>query len=81
MEEKRELSLVDYAMFFGSLLAALGIGVWQAIKFRHDGQKEMLVVSKGMGILPLTLSLIATYMSAILLLGKNKRKRKKGKRE
>ncbi len=69
MSERKELSVLDYTVFFGSLVAALGIGLWQAVKFRRDSQKEMLVISKGMNIVPITLSLIATYLSAILILG------------
>ncbi|CAG0924109.1 unnamed protein product [Notodromas monacha] len=61
--------VADYAVFFGSLVAALAIGIWQAVKYRHDSQKDMLVISSGMHLVPITLSLMATYLSAILILG------------
>ncbi|CAG0923888.1 unnamed protein product [Notodromas monacha] len=69
MTAMKHLSVADYAVFFGSLVAALAIGIWQAVKYRHESQKDMLVISSGMHLVPITLSLMATYQSAILILG------------
>ncbi|CAG0882593.1 unnamed protein product [Darwinula stevensoni] len=67
--EKKSLSVTDYALFVGSLLLALLIGVYQAWKGRKDTAKELVVASKGLSLTPITLSLVATYLSAVLLLG------------
>ena len=67
--EKKSLSVTDYALFVGSLLLALFIGLYQAWKGRKDTAKELVVASKGLSLAPITLSLVATYLSAVLLLG------------
>ncbi|CAG0884270.1 unnamed protein product [Cyprideis torosa] len=66
---KATLSNLDYGVFLGSLVIALAIGIYQAWKGRSRSQKELLVSSEGIHLFPITLSLIATYLSAILLLG------------
>ncbi|CAG0895446.1 unnamed protein product [Darwinula stevensoni] len=67
--ELKTLSVIDYAVFAGSLLLTLLIGLYQAWKGRKDSAKELVVASKGLSLGPITLSLVATYMSAVLLLG------------
>ena len=70
MALKKTLSAVDYVLFFGSLLLTLLVGMYQAWKGRRDSAEEMLVSSKGLSLSPVVLSLAATYLSAIVLLGK-----------
>ncbi|CAG0882591.1 unnamed protein product [Darwinula stevensoni] len=69
MASKKTLSAVDYVLFFGSLLLTLLVGMYQAWKGRRDSAEEMLVASKGLSLPPVVLSLAATYLSAIVLLG------------
>ncbi|CAG0882592.1 unnamed protein product [Darwinula stevensoni] len=69
MVSKKTLSAVDYVLFFGSLLLTLLVGMYQAWKGRRDSAEEMVVVSKGLSLPPIVLSLAATYISAIILLG------------
>ncbi|CAG0888409.1 unnamed protein product, partial [Darwinula stevensoni] len=63
-----EFTALDYVVFGLSLLAALGVGLY----FGYTGRKEShksLIVSDGIHMIPVVLSLIASYLSAILLLG------------
>jgi sodium-coupled monocarboxylate transporter 8/12 len=69
MVEKRTLSVVDYVVFAASLLGALGIGVWGAITGRRYNAEESLAKAKGISLIPITLSLLATYLSAVTLVG------------
>lgn len=58
----------NYVVFALMLLVSAAIGVF----FMWRGQKnteEMLMASKSMGTFPMTLSLVASFMSAITLLG------------
>ena len=66
--EKKYLSAADYAVVALSLAAALLVGVYQAFKHRGRGQAELLV-AEGMSVLPVALSLVASYLSGILIVG------------
>ena len=58
----------NYAVFFLMLLVSAAIGVY----FWWKGQNstsEFLMASRSMGTLPMTFSLVASFMSAITLLG------------
>ena len=58
----------NYAVFALMLMVSAGIGVF----FWWKGQKnteEFLMASRSMGTIPMTLSLVASFMSAITLLG------------
>ena len=60
--------VANYAVFGAMLLVSAGIGVF----FWWRGQKsteEYLMASRSMGTIPMTLSLVASFMSAITLLG------------
>ncbi|CAG0918662.1 unnamed protein product [Notodromas monacha] len=85
MISKHSLTAVDYVIFVGSLLGALGIGIWGFIKAKMVGQKEAdvenkatstsgaeaedLVVTKDLALIPVVLSLVASYQSAIMIIG------------
>ena len=59
---------VNYAVFALMLMVSAGIGVY----FWWKGQKnteEFLMASRSMGTIPMTMSLVASFMSAITLLG------------
>ena len=60
--------VANYAVFGAMLLVSAAIGVF----FWCRGQKnteEYLMAGRSMGTIPMTLSLIASFMSAITLLG------------
>ena len=60
--------VANYTVFGAMLLVSAAIGVF----FCWRGQKsteEYLMASRSMGTIPMTLSLVASFMSAITLLG------------
>ncbi|CAG0915141.1 unnamed protein product, partial [Notodromas monacha] len=69
MEAKKTLSPVDYAVFALSLIIALGIGVWGAVTGTKMSAEDSLASAKGVKLVPITLSLLATYLSAVTLVG------------
>lgn len=62
--------LVDYAVLLGSLLISSFIGVFFAYKDRNQqNNTEFLLGSRQMGVGPVCLSLMASFLSAITVLG------------
>ncbi|XP_045128260.1 sodium-coupled monocarboxylate transporter 1-like [Portunus trituberculatus] len=59
----------DYVMFCGMLLLSLFIGVFYAYKNRKKANEEFLLGGRSMSCIPVSLSLVASYISAILVLG------------
>lgn len=61
----------DYVVFSALIVASIGIGVYHAI--REARQKastvEFLMGGKTMGIVPIAMSMIAAFMSALAILG------------
>ena len=67
-ELRAQFGPLNYAIFFLLLLLSALIGVlfwWKGQK----STKEFLLANGSMGVLPMTLSLLASFMSAITLLG------------
>ncbi|XP_059477403.1 sodium-coupled monocarboxylate transporter 1-like [Neocloeon triangulifer] len=64
-------SAVDYAVFGGMLLFSALIGIYFAFfaKQKQNTTNEYLMGGKSMGIFPISMSLIASYISGIALLG------------
>ena len=60
---------VNYVVFGVMLLASVIIGVFFWYKNRGKDTEEFLMGGRSMGTLPMTLSLVASFMSAITLLG------------
>lgn len=61
---------VDYVLFGALLVICAGIGLFYAIKDRKRGNtKEYLLAGGNMSAIPVALSLLASFMSAITLLG------------
>ncbi|KAI3378576.1 hypothetical protein SNEBB_007100 [Seison nebaliae] len=62
---------VDYVIFAGILLVSSGIGVFYAIKARREKATvdNFLMAGREMGPIPVSLSLVASFMSAITVLG------------
>ena len=64
-----EFSAVDYVVFGCMLLISSAIGVYHAYGGKQSSTKEYLMAGKGMGLIPITISLLVSYLSAITLLG------------
>lgn len=62
-------SWLDYAVFFAMLLLSLLVGVFFALRSRHKANEEFLVGSRSLTCLPVSMSLVVTYISAIALQG------------
>ncbi|XP_052824332.1 sodium-coupled monocarboxylate transporter 1-like [Octopus bimaculoides] len=62
--------VLDYVIFSFTLLVSVAIGIFYAIKDRHQtSTKAYLLAGGNMSVLPVALSLVASFMSAITLLG------------
>ena len=62
------LGVVDYFLFGCSLVGALAIGIYFAVAGRRDESRE-LIVAHDLSALPVVLSLVASFLSGILILG------------
>ncbi|XP_011307182.1 sodium-coupled monocarboxylate transporter 1 [Fopius arisanus] len=71
MEELRLFDLVDWAIFVVMLGVSAAVGVYYAWNDRKtpDAVAEYLVGGKTMRVFPISMSLIASYISGIALLG------------
>ncbi|XP_062594392.1 sodium-coupled monocarboxylate transporter 1-like [Saccostrea cucullata] len=68
--QKNEFQIVDYILFAGLLFCSAGIGLFYAIKDRQKSNtKDFLLAGGDMNPIPVALSLLASFMSAITLLG------------
>ncbi|XP_067672715.1 sodium-coupled monocarboxylate transporter 1-like [Haliotis asinina] len=66
----KAFSVVDYVLFSLTLAASLGIGLFFAIKDRMKlDSEEYLLGGRKMYVIPVALSLLVTFMSALTLLG------------
>ncbi|CAB3363685.1 Hypothetical predicted protein [Cloeon dipterum] len=67
----RYFSWVDYAVFVGMLFFSALIGIYFAFfaKQKQNTTNEYLMGGRSMGIFPISMSLIASYISGIALLG------------
>jgi Na+/proline symporter len=68
--ENKHLSIIDYIVILVSLLSVLGVGIWQALKNRGKPRGDLLIAEDGMSVFPVALSLVASYLSGILIIGK-----------
>ena len=66
-----EFSIIDYVVFIVLLIASLAIGVYYGVR-GNKTTDEFLLAGRSMSPGPVALSLIATYISSIALLGENK---------
>ncbi|XP_070815369.1 sodium-coupled monocarboxylate transporter 1 [Chaetodon trifascialis] len=63
-------SVWDYVVFAGIILAAAGIGLFQAIRSRKENSSdEFLLGGRQMTALPVAMSLTASFMSGITVIG------------
>ncbi|XP_048236774.1 sodium-coupled monocarboxylate transporter 1-like [Haliotis rufescens] len=64
------LGVWDYVVFSLTLLLSAAIGVYYAIKSRNESTiQEFLKASGNMGVVPVAMSLLLSFMSAIFILG------------
>lgn len=70
MSDAATLSLTDYIVFFLLLLGSSLVGVYYAWKSRKQSDtKEYLTGDPTIGVLPVTLSLVASLISSLVVLG------------
>ncbi|XP_067672324.1 sodium-coupled monocarboxylate transporter 1-like [Haliotis asinina] len=68
--QKRTFTIPDYVLFSLTLAISAGIGLFFAIKDRNNvTSKEYHLGGKNMNILPVAMSLLVTFLSALTLLG------------
>ncbi|XP_042863379.1 sodium-coupled monocarboxylate transporter 1-like [Penaeus japonicus] len=67
--ERGTFSWLDYVVFGGMLALSLAIGVFYAIKSRKKSNDEFLLGSRSLSCFPVSMSLLASYVSAISVLG------------
>jgi len=63
------IGAVDYVIFIGTLAVSVLIGIYYAFIKKQRTNDELFVGGRNIGIFPIALSLLATYLSAILVLG------------
>jgi sodium-coupled monocarboxylate transporter 8/12 len=60
----------DWLLFAAMLLISAGIGIFYAIKgYKHNTTKEFLMGGRQMQLVPIAISILVSFMSAILILG------------
>ncbi|XP_078619973.1 sodium-dependent multivitamin transporter-like [Branchiostoma floridae x Branchiostoma japonicum] len=70
MEERRTFHVADYVVFSLMLVISAGIGVYyRCTGGKQKTTREFLMADRKMGVLPVALSLLASFTSAITLLG------------
>ena len=68
--QKNTFSIVDYVIFSATLVVSTCIGFFFAVKDRNKGSTKLFLLAGGnMNFIPVSLSLLASFMSAITLLG------------
>ncbi|GFR92974.1 sodium-coupled monocarboxylate transporter 1 [Elysia marginata] len=67
---KHSFAAWDYVVFIGMLVISMGIGVFFALKGdRQRTQGEYLMGGRSMSVLPVAISILVSFQSAILMLG------------
>jgi len=66
---EKSFGIVDYIVFLGTLVISMLIGCYYAFFKTQKTNEELLSGNRNIGIIPCCMSLVATYMSAILVLG------------
>eukprot|EP00914_Ancora_sagittata_P013224 GHVO01025732.1.p1 GENE.GHVO01025732.1~~GHVO01025732.1.p1 ORF type:complete len:600 (+),score=30.66 GHVO01025732.1:284-2083(+) len=70
MTNNKSFSVADYVVFSLVLAVSAGIGVFYGCTGgRQRTNREFLMADRQMSVLPVTLSMVASFMSAIMLLG------------
>ncbi|XP_012943004.1 sodium-coupled monocarboxylate transporter 1 [Aplysia californica] len=67
---RNEFTAWDYVVFAAMLLVSIGIGIYFAIRGRRQtSQGDYLLASRSLGVIPVAISILVSFMSAILILG------------
>uniref|UniRef100_A0A3Q3WVC3 Uncharacterized protein n=1 Tax=Mola mola TaxID=94237 RepID=A0A3Q3WVC3_MOLML len=67
---QKHFTVVDYVIFAVLLAASVGIGLYHALTGgRQRTTREFLMADRSMGCLPVSLSLIASFQSAVAIIG------------
>ncbi|CAG5122153.1 unnamed protein product, partial [Candidula unifasciata] len=67
---KNEFGVLDYILFVAMLVVSAAIGVYFATKGgKQRTQGEYLLANRSMSILPVAISILVSFISAILILG------------
>ena len=70
MADDRNFSTIDYVIFGLMLAISAGIGIFYGfIGKKQTTSKELLVANRQMDVFPVALSLLASFMSGVTLLG------------
>ncbi|XP_052834309.1 sodium-dependent multivitamin transporter [Octopus bimaculoides] len=72
MAENNVFTWPDYLLFASAIIISLSIGIYQMLKRRKENDltaSELLVADRKMNILPVSLSMTASLVSGILILG------------
>ena len=69
MAVENKFSVVDYVVFGAMLLVSSAIGIYHAFGGKQSSTKEYLMAGRNMPAFPIFVSLLASYLSAITLLG------------
>nr|XP_045596122.1 sodium-dependent multivitamin transporter-like [Procambarus clarkii] len=59
----------DYLVFIGMLVASMAIGIYYAVQGRHKANDEFLLGGRSLSFFPVSMSLFASYISGIHVLG------------
>ena len=68
-DRRQTFGVVDYCVFGGTLLMSLMIGVFYAFRGKHTNE-EMLLGNRQLRVLPVAISVMVSFLSAIMILGK-----------
>ncbi|CAJ1073310.1 adhesion G protein-coupled receptor F5-like isoform X1 [Xyrichtys novacula] len=67
---QKHFAVIDYVIFAVLLIASMGIGLYHALSGgRQRTTQEFLMADRSMGCLPVSLSLIASFQSAVAIIG------------
>lgn len=70
MSETNRFGIADYVVFAGMLASSAVIGVYYAFcGSKQNDTQEFLMGGRSMGVFPVALSVLASFLSAITLLG------------
>ncbi|KAK6185238.1 hypothetical protein SNE40_007512 [Patella caerulea] len=70
MSDVRSFEAWDYVLFTLLLLVSAVIGIYYAVQARRNASMgEFLMASRSLGIVPVSVSILVSFMSAILILG------------
>ena len=66
---RNRFGVVDYVVFSLVLVVSAAIGIYHGCRRRQGTVQDFLLGNRQMKILPVSLSMLATFMSAVTVLG------------